>query len=446
MISYKFYLREAQWKRIEDLLPGRVGTRGPRARDNRQFLRQCCSFEKPDLYYSAMVISPVVANGSLNSLLTRPKTDGSMSNPPFIAPAPPVTPVAREYKVTPEAQQRALDARRSALEAARAALVDVDGSRASELLELEGLIRFGSTRRAKQRMDGSEEAVEYASAQLKQLTDRLGEADRAVLKTLAAHFPDLGAEADPLARLMSARLAPGPATLLLAAAQAGADEVRLRRLKEALARLLKQAYGEVHFSLFSCLTFGNDPQQCNEMKRLYHTMVNEGGTMSALFKSLMRLPDREMRLRMLLCAVACELSGADPSVRGARLAAVVNDIRRLLIFLGLNETCQDTAARLMQPDGIGIAAQVDLDSDTVLMELIETSEQAWIDADSLELRFGALGIYHLSAKLRCARAFQEIWNYLPGPFFDDDNDKRQQILTAFKELTIALAEQEEELL
>src|SRR5260364_282074 len=66
-----------------------------------------------------------------------------------------------------------------------------------------------------------------------------GEADRAVLKTLAAHFPDLGAEADPLARLMSARLAPGPATLLLAAAQAGADEVRLRRLKEALARLLK---------------------------------------------------------------------------------------------------------------------------------------------------------------------------------------------------------------
>src|SRR5260364_141327 len=139
-----------------------------------------------------------------------------MSNPPFIAPVPPVTPVAREYKVTPEAQQRALDARRSALEAARAALVDVDGS---------------------------EEAVEYASAQLKQLTDRLGEADRAVLKTLAAHFPDLGAEADPLARLMSARLAPGPATLLLAAAQAGADEVRLRRLKEALARLLKQAYG-----------------------------------------------------------------------------------------------------------------------------------------------------------------------------------------------------------
>src|SRR5260363_109874 len=216
-----------------------------------------------------------------------------MSNPPFIAPVPPVTPVAREYKVTPEAQQRALDARRSTL-------------------------------RAKQRMDGSEEAVEYASAQLKQLTDRLGEADRAVLKTLAAHFPDLGSEADPLARLMSARLAPGPATLLLAAAQAGADEVRLRRLNEALARLLKQAYGEVHFSLFSCLTFENDPQQCNEMKRLYHTMVNEGGTMSALFKSLMRLPDREMRLRMLLCAVACELSGADPSVRGARLAAVVN--------------------------------------------------------------------------------------------------------------------------
>src|SRR5260363_55753 len=113
-----------------------------------------------------------------------------MSNPPFIAPVPPVTPVAREYKVTPEAQQRALDARRSALEAARAALVDVDGSRASELLELEGLIRFGSTRRAKQRMEGSEEAVSYAGGHLKNWPDRREEEDRAVLKRLAALFPD----------------------------------------------------------------------------------------------------------------------------------------------------------------------------------------------------------------------------------------------------------------
>ncbi len=77
------------------------------------------------------------------------------------------------------------------------------------------------------------------------------------------------------------------------------------------------------------------------------------------------------------------------------------------------------------------------------MELIETSEQAWVDADGLEMRFSALGIEDLATKLRCARAFQEIWNYLPASFFDDDDEKRQQILNAFKAWTMTLAEREE---
>jgi transposase len=37
-MSYQCYLREDQWSRIKDLLPGREGKRGVRARDNRKFI------------------------------------------------------------------------------------------------------------------------------------------------------------------------------------------------------------------------------------------------------------------------------------------------------------------------------------------------------------------------------------------------------------------------
>lgn len=38
MMNYACYLREDQWERLKDLLPGSEGKRGARARDNRQHM------------------------------------------------------------------------------------------------------------------------------------------------------------------------------------------------------------------------------------------------------------------------------------------------------------------------------------------------------------------------------------------------------------------------
>jgi transposase len=37
-MSYSCYLRADQWNRIKEILPGSGNTRGPRARDNRQYI------------------------------------------------------------------------------------------------------------------------------------------------------------------------------------------------------------------------------------------------------------------------------------------------------------------------------------------------------------------------------------------------------------------------
>jgi hypothetical protein len=43
----RYGLRDDQWERIEGLLPGREGHVGVTARDNRLFVRRCCTATEP---------------------------------------------------------------------------------------------------------------------------------------------------------------------------------------------------------------------------------------------------------------------------------------------------------------------------------------------------------------------------------------------------------------
>jgi putative transposase len=47
----RYELTEAQWKKIEDLLPGKVGDRGRTARDNRTFVNGCLWVLRSGAYY-----------------------------------------------------------------------------------------------------------------------------------------------------------------------------------------------------------------------------------------------------------------------------------------------------------------------------------------------------------------------------------------------------------
>jgi type III secretion system TyeA family effector delivery regulator len=355
-----------------------------------------------------------------------------------------VIPVEANYSAAPGVRESSASAdvsmtQLSTLEAARTELERRTGLHTAELLE--GLAFKLNTSRRRARGGEADHTIGQMSEQLAQLAGEMGSADRAALSTLASSFAGLSDQADPLDALFAARIAPGPAALLLASLAAGAEEgLRRRRLEKALARLLKSHQGEIGISLFSFLTFGDDPKQGQAMKQLYRQTVDHCATLTDVFKMLMPLPDRETRLRTLTRAIAFELSFAEGSAK-IRLATIIDDICRLVLFIGLHQLCDETAQQLAMPSSTGVMGIPGINADRILGELIAGFEQAWLDTDWLERRCGALGAHDVGMKLRLTQALGEIWKYLPLSFFADE-DKRWQTLTVFEEMTTVLAELE----
>jgi type III secretion system TyeA family effector delivery regulator len=129
----------------------------------------------------------------------------------------------------------------------------------------------------------------------------------------------------------------------------------------------------------------------------------------------------------------------------------MNDLRRLLILLGLTQTCDELAQTLVAnqtaQDSIAsttprLAKTKPIDGARILKLLITIAEQAWVDSDWLESRIALLiGSGDLTPKLSCAYYLKTIWKKLP-PFFFEDIQKQNQTLSAFENLMIRLAEKE----
>ncbi len=194
---------------------------------------------------------------------------------------------------------------------------------------------------------------EEMSSQLERLLAKASAFDESALTTLLSKFPGLEDSHNPWA-LLNAVNDPGLAALLMAGLLGSSEErwLRLRKklneetLKKSLARHLKERGGEVAISLFSFLEF-NEMQQISTMKELYRYSADSCRTLGELFNHFIALPDREKRLRALLRALAFELSQTSvESHEHARLIAVMEDLSRLLGFLGLQATCAETATKL----------------------------------------------------------------------------------------------------
>ncbi len=335
----------------------------------------------------------------------------------------------------------------SLLRAAQAELGELNDAEGASLFEgfSAWLRRTGRVR------DGMslETPAESGSEYLEGLLDELGEADWSALEAKLKNFPHLHKEANPLRSLLAGGLEPGEAALLMAALASGNETKRLQHLrkllegrrgalKKTLDKYLKEKGGAVGLSLFSFLEFDGDDEQQDRLKSLYRYACDACPTTIEVFKHLMRLEDREAKLRAVLRAIALELSSAGTLVskEQARLLASMKDMRRVLILFGLQDTCQKTAKQL------GALSERALTGDEILEELIATAELAWIEAGWLEGRLALLfGIGDVTKKLVCARTFKEIWKALPEAFFEDQ-EKRKQTLTAFEELLQTLEEQE----
>ncbi|MEG3130542.1 TyeA family type III secretion system gatekeeper subunit [Pantoea cypripedii] len=215
-----------------------------------------------------------------------------------------------------------------------------------------------------------------------------GETDRsrprAMLQRLAKHVGDVNPEKmnqyllaigqiedldDLLDSFKRQKYDPGEIALILGHMlnEAGITTKRRHQLEKMLNEQMDDE--DWMLKLFGSLEFGAiNRSGLSELRRLYQKASDYKTGLNYWFSQFRRLADRKRKLKTLIRALAFELA-ADHNVEDIHLAAVINDLKRILQFLTVEEHSQQMADDLEYPD---------LTADVIMEEVIEVAQQAWI--------------------------------------------------------------------
>lgn len=209
----------------------------------------------------------------------------------------------------------------------------------------------------------------------------------------------------------------GVAALLLAERP---NSKRRKALSDKLAELMNEQGWEI--SLFGMLELGRvDKGALAQINRLFQqAMDEEVASLAEWFQRIMDWPERRQRLRTLLHMMTFELSACVVGSQQQRLAGVLVRLRRLLLFLGLEQEC------------LRIESVCHMTSGTLLPLLIEMTNESWLFYEWLVPR---LAQRTTSSRLhnRLLQHLDALFSLMPSPCFDDE-DQRENILTVLRSM------------
>ncbi|ASX26292.1 SepL/TyeA/HrpJ family type III secretion system protein [Candidatus Williamhamiltonella defendens] len=200
--------------------------------------------------------------------------------------------------------------------------------------------------------------------------------------------------------------------------QQGHNPLRRRQLSKQLADLMEQEGWEI--SLFGLLEFNEMPtENFSRLRRLFQQVIDdEEYSVINFFEKIKEWADRKRRIRVLLRAMAFELNSQPAPEKGRRLKIMIDRLKRLLLFLSLDERCEV------------MASCYGLEGDVLLSQILEITAQSWVFKDWLEERLDdAFNLENLQ-KRELIFDLTRLFKIMPDGCFTDD-DHREQILEAF---------------
>lgn len=207
---------------------------------------------------------------------------------------------------------------------------------------------------------------------------------------------------------------------LLMAAGAHALPVGSKRRKKLLSQLeeLLAENEDWALSMFADIELGSvDSSVMQTMQRIVRKQhrpdeeENPEGVWQ-WFNTLKAWSDRRRRIRVLIHTFAFDLASGQSASVGARLVSTLRDLKKLLIFLGMEET----AARLANVVGIT--------QDEALSEILLLIEQRWMYPEWLANRLQQLNVNEHKQVLYLIR-LNEVLKFLPDICFLDAQQRKQ---------------------
>ncbi|MGL4858758.1 MAG: TyeA family type III secretion system gatekeeper subunit [Enterobacteriaceae bacterium] len=297
-------------------------------------------------------------------------------------------------------------------------LMDTSSETLAETME-EMSIGIGSMMR-KMLMKGKEVDI----PQMKQLESMLRELSEEQASSINKVTEDMAVFDNPediLAHAQDMGLSEGQKILLLTSlAMSGQlGEKELKKLQEALQGLLAQEGSEL--ALYATMeTLPLSIEGFANLRSLYQRAQRGENGLCEWFNNLRNLPDRRRRIKVLLRALSEPLADEAGSTDITKLAAVIKDLRQLLIFLTIEE------------HSMVVAKFFHLDSEDILARTLEVIEQSWIYPQSLD---ECLKRFNLPKEKE--QLFLQRWRGLVSLVHDDcfrDQEHKEHVDEVFVEL------------
>ncbi|MGF6401565.1 type III secretion system YopN/LcrE/InvE/MxiC family regulator [Pseudomonas frederiksbergensis] len=310
--------------------------------------------------------------------------------------------------------------------------IDGQGNALSETLENMGFT-LGSRQQSTGRgtNDGKPERPR-TRAMLQQLVKHVTETAPAQMEALHEHNWVIAEASDLLGAMAARGLNAGEIALLLSSLLgrkdlAGADR---KRLEDALSTVLDD--DEWTLKLFNHLELGpTGKSDFFALKQLYQRATSRRTGLVQWFEEFRQLHDRKRKLKTLIRTLAFELSAGGPAM-DAQLGAVIADLKRIMIFMGM-EDHSSRVAHTLDIDG--------LDGDGVISTLLEVIQQSWMHVDWLE-RQTLRQVPDARLRYAYVRQMGELVKLMTDECFEDD-EQRRMITDAFSEYQEKLSEEEQ---
>lgn len=246
---------------------------------------------------------------------------------------------------------------------------------------------------------------------LEKLMQQLGEEQSSTVNKLVDQFASLGDGDKILDQLKQSGIDSGSMMLLMMALVMSGKlgEVAIKKLKKALKDLLALEGAEI--ILFAAMEgLPVDEAGLQGLRQIYQQAARGDGGLAKWFDMLKDLPDRRKRIRVLLRALSEPLNDQGAARNMVKVVAVVDDLRRLFIFMTLEEHC----------NLLGRATH--LEGDEVLKVTLRLIEQSWVYPQWLDEQIKCLPL--LSAtRLGFLRRWRELVCLVPLACFRDPEQK-----------------------
>ncbi|MDR6201310.1 type III secretion system TyeA family effector delivery regulator [Paraburkholderia graminis] len=247
----------------------------------------------------------------------------------------------------------------------------------------------------------------------------LGDEQRARVEALVEQFDAIGDDEAPLGTLRDAGLSDGTIALVLASLHARANGGRRKRLSDAMEALLAEET-DWAMELFGLLELGpHTAGTAAELKQLYQRASDGMTGLSRWLGELKKARDRHAKIKALLRVLGLELSDSGAGTSDERLGATVMDLKRLLIFLGIEEQCEYIAQSL---DTAGV------DGERMLSSVLSMVDETFLYPDWIRDEARTLGLSPERAVTYCQHMLQVV-KMLPMPCFNEADQRSQMIDT-----------------